>query len=218
MSNTPLPIEVLIRSRSNELGLRPTDLVLRSGYSNVAKGLRRLDQLYAGNFDGASGLIERLPSALDLPKTTIEQAVEESRRQIAEAKEEAWRAAFKPHAVILTDRKRPEPLFVAAIIGIDQLKRVDFEPSSSPLTFIDQALDGLQKKLGRWKGQIPCFGKPTGIIINYSPDRAVRFDLDGQPLETFDGAYRLGSTSLSIRGRECSSEELRAVFVGGASG
>jgi hypothetical protein len=218
MSNTPLPIEVLIRSRSNELGLRLTDLVLRSGYRNVAKGLRRLDQLYAGNFDGASGLIERLPSALDLPKTTIEQAVEESRRQIAEAKEEAWRAAFKPHAVILTDRKRPEPLFAAAIIGIDQLKRVDFAPASSPLTFIHQALDGLRKKLERWKGQIPCFGKPTGIIINYSPDRAVRFGLDGQPLEMLDGAYRLGQASLSIGARKCSSGELTGVLLEGASG
>jgi hypothetical protein len=218
MSNTPLPIQILIRSRSKEFGLRPTDLVLRAGYNNIAKGLRRLDELYAGNFEGASGLMERLPGALDLPKTTIEQAVEESRRQIAEAKEEAWRAAFKPHAVILTDRKRPEPLFVAAIIGIDQLKRVDFEESSSPLTYIDQALEGLRKKLERWKGQIPSFGKPTGIMINYSPNKAVQFDLEGQPAAVFDVAHRLGHASLSIRGREFSSEELSAVFLGGASG
>jgi hypothetical protein len=213
MSNTPLPIQILIRSRSKELGLRPTDLVLRAGYKNIAKGLRRLDELYAGNFEGASGLMERLPGALDLPKITIEQAVEDSHRHIAEAEEAAWRAAFQPHAVILTERKKPEPLFVAAIIGIDQLKRVDFEPGSSPLTFIDQGLKGLRKELERWKGQIPCFGKPTGIIINFSPDYAVRFDLKGQPFEILDGAYRLGSASLSIRGRECSSQELRAVFL-----
>jgi hypothetical protein len=208
----PFPIEVLIRTRSNELGLRPTDLVLRAGYKNVAKGLRRLDELYSGNFEGASGLIERLTAALNLPETTIRQAIEDSRRQIAQAEETAWRAAFKAHAVILTDRKRPEPLFVAAIIGIDQLKRVDFEQGSNPLAYIDQALNELHKKLERWNGQIPCFGKTTGIIINYRPDHAVRFDLKGQPVEMLDGSYRLGSASLSIRGRAYSSEELRAVF------
>jgi hypothetical protein len=206
-----LPIESLIRARSNELGLTRTTLVRRAGYKNTAKGLRRLDELFSGYFQGARGLIHALPVALDLPETTIHQAIEESRRQIAEAEEAAWRAAFNPHAVILTEKSRPEPLFVAALIGIDQLKRVDFEPSN-PVTFIDQAFEGLRKKFDRWKGQIPCFGRPTGIIINFKPDKAVRFDLNGRPVEIFDAAYRLGQASLSIGGRECSSDELAAVF------
>jgi hypothetical protein len=65
----PLAIEVFVRNRLNDLGLAPTDLVRRAGYKNVAKGLRRLDELYAGNFESAHGLIERLPSALELPST-----------------------------------------------------------------------------------------------------------------------------------------------------
>jgi hypothetical protein len=94
---------------------------------------------------------------------------------------------------------------------------VDFDPDSNPVTSIDQALEILRKKLKRWKRNIPCFGEPTGTIINYSPDRAVRFDLDGQPVEIFDAAYRLGRASLTIRRRECSAVQLRAVFLGGAS-
>lgn len=207
-----LPIESLIQTRSNELRLTRRDLVRKAGYSNTAKGLRRLDELYSGYFQGARGLIQALPAALDLPETTINQVIEESRRQIAEAKESAWRTAFVPHAIILTEKSRPEPLFVASLIGINQLKRVDFETSDNPVLFIDQALAGLQKKLERWKGQIPCFGKPTGIIINYTPDKAIQFDLNGRPVEIFDAAYRLGQASLSIRGREFSSNELGAVF------
>ena len=37
-------------------------------------------------------------------------------------------------------------------------------------------------------GSVPAFGRPTGFIVNYTPDRAVRFDLDGNPGE---GEYRL---------------------------
>lgn len=207
-----LPIESLIRTRSDQLGLTPTDLVRRTGYSNVAKGLRRLNELYSGHFDSARGLIERLPTALDLPEATVQQAVAESRKQIAEAEEAAWRADFKPHAVILTERLIPQPLHIAAIVGVDQLKRIDLDPDSSPLTFIDQTFAGLRQKLKRWHGSIPTFGKPIGIILNYSPDHAVRFDLDGQPVEEFDRAYRLGHATLSIRGREYSSKELQAAL------
>jgi hypothetical protein len=46
---------------------------------------------------------------------------------LLESAEAAWRAAFRPHAVIMTDRERPEPLFVAAIIGVNVLLRVDFD-------------------------------------------------------------------------------------------
>jgi len=214
-----LPIETLVRARANELGLAPVDLVRRAGYKNVAKGLRRLDKLYVGYFEGARGLIGTLPDALDVPEATIRQAIDDSRRQIAKTAEAAWRAAFKPHVVILTEKTVPHPLFIAAIIGVAELKRVDFDPDSSPVTYVDQALEGLQKKLKRWKGsRLPCFGRPTGIIVNYSPDQAVRFDLDGAPAEILDGAYRLGNASLSIRGRPFSSDELRAVLFEDASG
>ncbi|MGD9667841.1 MAG: hypothetical protein AB7U75_02175 [Hyphomicrobiaceae bacterium] len=212
MSTAPLPIETLVRTRSAELALTATDLVRRTGYANVAKGIRRLNELYSGQFDSARGLIERLPTAIDLPEATIQQAIQDSRQQITETEEADWRAKFKPHAVILTERLIPQPIHIAAIVGVDQLKRIDIEPDSSPLTVVDQAFAGLKQKLKRWHGSIPTFGEPTGLIINYSPDHAVRFDLDGRPLEIFDRAFRLGHATLTIRGRECSSAELRTVF------
>jgi hypothetical protein len=94
-------------------------------------------------------------------KVEPQQRDDNSRRQIAEANEAAWRDAFKPHAVILTERLIPQPLLIAAIVGGDRLKCVDFEPDSNPVTLIDQALDALREKLQRWNGHIPCFRKPT---------------------------------------------------------
>ncbi len=39
-------------------------------------------------------------------------------------------------------------------------------------------------------------GPTTGFIVNYTPDFAVRFDLNGNPVETLDHAYRPGEVAL----------------------
>ncbi len=208
-----LSIELLVRQRARELGLAPTGLIRRAGYANVSKGLRRLSELHQGNFDSSRGLIGKLPSALQLPPDDVRRAVEDSRRQRTEAKEARWRSAFVPHALVLTECARPHPLHIAAVIGIDELKRVDFTPGSRPVSYIQQALDGLQEKLMRWGGgQLPCFGKHTGIIVNYTPDCAVRFDLNASAIENFDAAHRLGEATLSISGRKLSATALRTVL------
>ena len=143
----------------------------------------------------------------------VGQAVEETQRYLRDTEEAAWRAAFKPHAVIVTDRARPEPLFVAFFIGVNRLVRVDFDLTQRPVTFLRQALDGVREKLSEWRGdRLPAFGKPMGVIINYSPDRAVRFDLTGKPIAIFDKAHRLGRASFSIGGRAVTEGELAAVF------
>ena len=51
-----------------------------------------------------------------------------------------------------------------------------------------------------------------GIIINDSPDRAIRFDLTGKPIAIFDKAHRLGRARFSIGGRAVTEGELAAVF------
>jgi hypothetical protein len=217
MSET-LPIETLIRERAAELGLGPTELIRRAGYKNVSKGLRRLTELYQGDFEASRGLISLMPDVLRLSAADVQNEVQNSRRQIAEAEEAKWRAAFAPHAVILTERARPHGLFIVAMIGISELKRLDFALGSYPVTYVQQALDGVQRKMKRWgRGQLPYFGRPDGIIINYTPDWAVRFDLNGKAVESFDAAYRLGEATLSVRGRALSAGELRCLFGDGSS-
>ncbi|MGZ4883373.1 MAG: hypothetical protein ACXV2A_05700 [Halobacteriota archaeon] len=58
----------------------------------------------------------------------IKQAVEESRQYIRESEEAAWRAAFRPHAIIRTARQIPQPLFVADLIGVDGFAAAGFPP------------------------------------------------------------------------------------------
>ena len=99
-----------------------------------------------------------------------------------------WRDNFRPHAIILTERIRPEPIFVAAIIGAERLLRVDFDLGGECDSYVKKSLVGVERGLAKWNGTIPAFGRPTGLIVNYAPNFAVRFDLRGTPQEIFGEA------------------------------
>ena len=64
MARTDLPLSILIRKRSQELSLSRSELVTACGYKNISKGLRRLDQVYAGDFDRAGALLRKLPDGI----------------------------------------------------------------------------------------------------------------------------------------------------------
>jgi hypothetical protein len=68
-----------------------------------------------------------------------------------------------------------------------------------PLTFVQQAIKAIQHKLpiGRTGRRfVPFLGRAVGFIINYTPDHAVRFDMDREPVEVLAKAYRSGQTSI----------------------
>jgi hypothetical protein len=101
------PIKLLIEDRRRLLGLTRQDVVRRAGYRNISKGCRRLDELLAGELRTARALIDRLPASLEVPAEVVTEAVAETARQMRAAEDAAWRAAFKPHAIILTEHTRP---------------------------------------------------------------------------------------------------------------
>jgi hypothetical protein len=220
----PLAIESLIVDRSRVLDLSRSNLLRRAGYKNIAKGLRRLDELLAGDLDKTRDLIRALPAALDVPSEVVEHAIGETRRRIAEAqeaarlaREAAWRAVFRPHAIILTERTVPRPIFVAATIGIERLLRIDFNLALPPVSYACQALAGIRRRLSEFRSEsgripdaLPAFGRPIGMIVNYMPDRAIRFDLDGNALEILPRAHRVAEAYIAIRDRPLPLETLRA--------
>ena len=79
MSDPEFPISSLISSRCKGLDLRPVELIRRCGYRNITKGLRRLESLSQGYFDGTEGLIRGLPAGLEVPAQVVQQAVEGGR-------------------------------------------------------------------------------------------------------------------------------------------
>ncbi len=180
------------------------DIVQRAGYRNLAKGCRRLDELLTGDVHAARGLIDRLPTALDVPAEAVHEAVAETARQQREAEDAAYRAAFKPRGFIITEHTVPTSITMAAFVGADQSLWVDFEPGSTAITYLEQTL-----RAAKQRSPIPFFGNAIGVIINYSPDEALRFDMQGIPFEILPTAHQGETLSVSIRGQGCVVQNFR---------
>ena len=208
-----LAIATLVRSRMIELGLSRGELAKRLGYKNLAKGIRRIDALRDGDLEGTKQFLDVLPQALETSAETVKLALEQTVRELelaekqeAEAHDKIWRENFCPHAIILTERTVPSPIFVAAMIGVEKLLRIDLGLTQGPVSFVRQVLDRLPEG-------VPAFGKPIGFVINYSPDQSVRFDLNGQPTVILDKAVRPGTAVLLRLGRRpIPAEALGVVF------
>ena len=108
-------------------------------------------------------------------------------------------APFRPHAVILTERSIPSPIFVACLLGPERLLRIEFDTSRAPATYLRQAL--AQMNLKYPDGGVPAFGRIVGLVINYAPNRAVQFDLGGKAIELLPNACRVGTSTLATKGK-----------------
>jgi len=139
-----------------ELGLSRGDFAKRLGYKNIAKGIRRIDALCEGDLNGTKQFLDVLPQALETSAETVKLALEQTVREIelaekqeAEARDKIWRENFRPHAIILTERSVPSPIFVAAIIGVEKLLRINLDATQGPVSFMRQVLDRLPERSPR---------------------------------------------------------------------
>jgi hypothetical protein len=94
------PIHDLIENQSKQLRLRRSELARRCGFKNLDKGLRRIEGVCHGDLDsqGAKMVIDALPTALEVDKDVVEEAITATVEMIAEAKrlgeakqDAAWR-------------------------------------------------------------------------------------------------------------------------------
>jgi hypothetical protein len=207
-----LAIAALIRSRMAELGLSRGEFAKRLGYKNIAKGIRRIAVLCDGDLEGTKQFLDMLPQALETSAETVNLALYQTvhelelvAKQEAETRDKIRLENFCPHAIILAERTVPSPIFVAAMIGVEKLLRIDLDATQGPVSFVRQVLDCLPEG-------VPAFGKTAGFVINYSPDRAVRFDRNGQPIAILDKAVRPGTATLHLGGRPIPAEALGVLF------
>jgi hypothetical protein len=183
----------------------------------MSKGLRRLDQVCAGEFERAGALLARLPDALDLPPETVKEAITATTRQIAAEADARWRASFKPAAYLLGTSNRPSQIWMFGVTGgAERWLKIPLDISQSPVTYAEQAL-----AVVRETPTVQFFGLTTGFIVNYTADHAVRFDLEGRPMETLARAYRPGEVTLYLGNREippgtlgrCSADRTKPVVL-----
>jgi hypothetical protein len=208
--NARYPIRELIETQMKQIGLGRGGLALRCGFKNVAKGLRRIDVLCDGDINSkrATMVIDALPAALEIDKSKVDAALQETAKLIEEAeqravsaREAAWRASFVPCGYLLGTNTRPSQItFFGLTGGVERWLRIPLDTSQPPVTFAAQALAVVKET-----PTVPFFGPTTGFIVNYTPDRAVRFDLRGVLVQQFDRAYEPGQVTILIGGRKLSA-------------
>ena len=105
-------------------------------------------------------------------------------------------------AYLLGTDRRPSQIWIFGIaVGAERWLKIPLDISKPPITYVEQALSVVRKT-----PIVKFFGPTSGFIVNFSADHAVRFDLEGRPVETLDYAYRPGEVTLYLRNREISSE------------
>lgn len=180
----PTALEQLLRERMAALSLSRGDIGQRLSPNNPSKALRRLDAFAATGASRKGNLSERLAGALGLPVKDITDAADATREAIEAEAEADYRARFQPHAVWTTVRSRPSSIAMAGMINAPGRLVLLFPPDLPTEDFI--AYCQAQAPQG-----IPLYDGVTGFTINYTPDRAVRYDLNGQPLEQLNAAVRV---------------------------
>ena len=233
-----LPIADLINERMTILGLDRERLGYRLGYTNPIKAAGRVQALCDGFIDTRKSLraMHRLPAALEVQPEDVGRAVTATRAIFAErererlerirkaAKEEdaTYRQSFRPHAILHTERTRPSGITIFVLSGGPaRWLIIPLDETQPPVTYAGQALDGIAEVAQRGEnGNLyqHFFGKVLGVYVNYSPDRAVRFDLDGNPVEVLDQSYRVGRATVTIGGKTVTPELANALLGGAQEG
>lgn len=195
MARKDLSIARLIRQRMQDLGIARGKLVRRMGYANIAKGCRRIDQICGGRVEFAENLRFELAEVLEVAVNVIDESIEVTRAELKEAEDQAYRATFKPHAVILTEQNVPSQITFYAMTGGSRHRIIQFKEGSNPETYAIQAREALPNV-------VPFLGAPTGYVINYTPDFALRFNKEGRLVARLSRAFRVGQSSVAIGGKE----------------
>ena len=196
-----------IEQKRLEAGLRKEDLIRKMGYMNISEGLHRYDAFLNGKIYQPD-LLKEFPNVLPISAERVMELYIIGKNELSakienfsHMKEQKSSGKFIPHGIIDTELSIPNPIFIAAIIGVEKLKRVDIDLSKPVSTYPSQVIAEISKRI-TYNGKIICFGKPTGFTINYSPNRAIQYDLEGNPIKEYNHAIRLGQASISVGGQK----------------
>jgi hypothetical protein len=188
MPNKPsYPLHRLIEGRRAALGLARTELLRRMGYKSISKGIRRLEAIKRGDLSDAQFFHAPLAQALEVEPEVVEEAFQATRDQLHAERDAAYRAAFRPNLVWATVTQHQDWQRLGALYGGYKRMRCFFQPGSSPATFVEQA-----KAMLPDPPDVLGYGRIEGFVINFSPDEAVRYDLEGRALACLPKAAHVG--------------------------
>jgi hypothetical protein len=129
------------------------------------------------------------------------------RRSQILAREDAYRASFRPHLQVETERRIPSPIFIAALLTTRRLRIVQLP---------DEAISGDEDRRDRLiratiiehyreqRGDVPAFGRITGyalvLLAGYDGvDFGLPFNVRGDPVGSVRAVRRLPEATLGTK-------------------
>ena len=115
---------------------------------------------------------------------------------------QAASARFRPHLRVLTERSRPEPIFVVAWTGMDHWLRVDVPTAvliKSPGQRLHEVGRIVRAHYAERHGSAVPFGAITGYLFRTLPDRAIRLSVEGVVAGEHTGPVPRGEARLHVR-------------------
>jgi hypothetical protein len=207
------PIGRFILERARALGLSRSDLVHRFGYRDLGKGHNALSTALltgvvplhiANHLAGALEVDDALFRAVI--GATMRQKRDEARRRRIE-NEQAYRASFRPHLQVRTERQVPSPIFVAALLTVARLRIVPLPDAAVAAN--DETRDHTIKTviIDHWcekRGRVPAFGGITGYVLvlftGYGGfDFGLPFSITGDRAGAIQKVERLGVATLGTK-------------------
>jgi hypothetical protein len=207
------PVGRFVLDRAKALGLSRTDLVCRFGYRDLSSGHRTLTDVLL------TGIVPpfiqgKLANALEVDQELLDAVSAATARQIHDevrsqilAKEDAYRAEFRLHLQVVTERRIPSPIFVAALVGTARLRIVPL-PDQTLSRSEDQQDQTVKaaiiKHYRSQDGYVPAFGAITGyvlvLIAGYGDvDFGVPFDVTGNLIGPMRKVERVPEATLGTK-------------------
>ena len=200
-----MTLDQLIQKRLAERKMKRSELARGMGYApdKLGRGCTRIDRIREGDLLLAWDLRERLAQGLQVSTEVVKAAIKATH----EAQDAAWRASFEPYGVLLTKNTgRPTcSLFIFALSGEGNKLAWGFEEGSAPDTFVEQSLRRLPKA-------VMGLGATTGFVVNYTPDKVIRYDTEGRRVEELPEVVEAPCSGIVVGGKRVDSRTLAGLF------
>jgi hypothetical protein len=206
-------ISRFILDRANALGLTRRQLVERLGFSKrLAKGHSVLSEILLTGT--VPSYVTTLADALEVDQPLLDAVLSATERQLeaerqAEllARENQYHDCFCPYLQVKTERSRPSPIFVAAMLPPERLRFVYLPEEINSLKEGERQeviRDSIRQHYRQTGGRVPAFGCIEGYyFIRFAGFGAMDFgalySVDGVTVGDMMAVKRIPEASLGLK-------------------
>jgi hypothetical protein len=192
----PLRIEVFIRHRIQELGLTEEAFILKMTMHNFKRKQKKLHHLFNAQWSFAEQLLPYLAGALNVPESTIDYVIAQTKADIDHRHDVQRRINFQPRAFFMTKLSIPTSITMVALAGVTRYVDISDLDEQDYLKHVKQWIQKYPNKMRMING---FFGGVLGFCIAYTPDLTVHFDLQGNFIDTSSNGMLPGHCIINIR-------------------